>query len=180
MTLRTIALALGVSFGLGLEAGAALAQDLGSMEVRVGGEDRTLLIREEAEGETSGVAPAEETGVRVVTLVATPVAPSVEADGEAGEADEGGQDAERLSLVFEIEGGGSDVLTSDPLIDYRDATGRAFGMREGLSGVVTVSGLSEIGSTLIISGDFSAELVPEGGDDILGVSGSFQMTVEDG
>lgn len=169
MTLRAITLGL----GLGLGAGLAQAQDLGSMEVRVGGEDRSYLIREEVDGEASGVVPAEEPGERIVSLVATPVAPSVATDDEARE------ETERLSLVFEIEGGGSDVLTGDPLIAYRDTAGRSFEMQEGLSGVVTVSSLTEIGTTLIIGGSFAAELVAEGsGGDPLGVSGDFQMTVE--
>lgn len=168
MTLRAMA----VAAGLALAPGVAAAQDLGSVEAQVGGTDQSFLIREEVGGEASGVFPTDEAGERVVSLVATPVDPSV------GEEEEEPA-TERLHVVFGIEGEGSDVLSGDPRIAYWDAQGRGFVMREGLSGVVTVSSLTEIGETLILGGSFSAELVPEaGGDEILGLAGDFQMTIE--
>lgn len=167
MTLRAMA----VAAGLALAPGVAAAQDLGSVEAQVGGTDQSFLIREEVGGEASGVFPTDEAGERVVSFVATPVDPSV------GEEEEPA--TERLHVVFGIEGEGSDVLSGDPRIAYWDAQGRGFVMREGLSGVVTVSSLTEIGETLILGGSFSAELVPEaGGDEILGLAGDFQMTIE--
>ena len=141
-----------------LAAGAAWAQPTGSMEVRVGGDDRTFTIL----GEESAVE-FRGAGDRVMTLVAAP-----DTDSKR----------ERLTLVFAVEGLGTEASVGEQRITYLDAAGAAYAPGEDMVSSVSLSSLSEIGGTLIVSGTFSSEMAPEGDGDPLGVSGTFQATVE--
>ncbi len=169
MTQATTSRALLIA-ALAVGGTAAAAQGTGSMEVRLGGEDRTFVILPEEDGTGIEGGP----GARAVALVAAP-------DDTDALGPEEGDEVARLTVAFTIQGMGSDVAVTEPRIAFADGAGGRFAAAEGMTAAVTVSSLTEIGETFVLTGEFSSELAPEGEGEGegLGVSGSFQATIED-
>lgn len=155
-----------------LTAQGVAAQGTGTMEVTLAGEDHTFSVLD-AEG---GTTLKDDADGHVVTLVATP-----DAGGDPTRDDDGDGDGPRLILAFAVAGTGPDARASEPRITFEDADGRAFASAEGMTDALSLALFSEIGTSFVLSGEFSAELAPQDGDgDALGVSGSFQTTLEGG
>ena len=171
MTLATTLRALSIA-ALTLAGPAAVAQETGSMEVRLGGEDRAFVVLSPAEGtQIEG-----ENGAYRVVLAAAP--DDLDALGPVDAPEDG--PVPRLTVSFAAEGMGSDVAVRDPRIVYADGEGRDLAAAEGMTATVSVGSLTQIGETFVVTGDFSSELAPEGGGEAVGVSGSFQATIEGG
>lgn len=152
------------ALAVGLAAQGAWAQDEGSVELRLGGEDHIFVVL----GKEAGTAIEGPDEGRTVTLVAAPEAGGDEADR-----------LPRLTVAFLVEGVGNDATLSEPRILFEDAEGRRYRPSEGMTGTVTLDSITEIGGSVILSGEFSAELSrEEGGGGPLGASGDFQTTFE--
>lgn len=152
-----------------LAAGGAAAQEMGSMEVVLGGEDRTYIVL----GDEAETALEGGPGPRAVTLVAAPEdggSPTERAEPEG---------TARLTLSFAVEGTGEDASVSEPRIAFVDEEGRRYLVREGMTATVSLTSFTEIGRSFALTGEFSAELAPEDGEgEPIGASGNFQATLE--
>ena len=169
MSRATLIVALALAPALALGGSAALAQETGSMAVRLGGEDRSFVILPQEDG----TRVEDGDGGLEVVLVAAP-------DDADSLGPREGDGTPRLTVAFVVAGMGSDVASTEPRIVLSDGDGGRFASTEGLTTNVTVSSFTEIGETFVATGDFSAELAPEEGGEGVGVSGSFQATIEGG
>lgn len=152
-----------------LAAHGASAQETGSMEVRIGEADRTFLILDEEQGTDM----RGSTGERLVTLVAAP-------DAGGGATDPQDPDGRpTLTLTFVVEGVGSSVSASGLDVAFEEPSGRVFVPASDVTSALDLTTFAEIGEAFAATGEFSSELVPEGGEEgSLLVSGSFQATIE--